>query len=152
MGCNTNPKGGNRLWRTRYSRNRTFDTRSALTPLKLGFQGQRASIRTRRGEIDYGEQLRHGFAETRPRRKMSSVFGIRHTSSGSTSHGSDTRRRLSERPEDEVRGKADSSTNELKKNRGAAFGRPTKGAGGLRPPAPFVALFCARKSIPKSGG
>ena len=69
---------------------------------------------------------------------MSSVFGIRHTSSGSTSHGSDTRRRLSERPEDEVRGKADSSTNELTNNRGAAFGRPTKGAGGLRPPALFV--------------
>ena len=63
---------------------------------------------------------------------MSSVFGIRHTSSGSTSHGSDTRRRLSERPEDEVRGKADSSTNELKNN------RYTKGAGGRRPPAPFV--------------
>ena len=72
---------------------------------------------------------------------MCSVFGIRHTSSGSTSHGSDTRRRLSERPEDEVRGKADSSTNELKNN------RYTKGAGGRRPPAPFVYLLFFRSLV-----
>ena len=88
------------------SRNRISDTRSAPTPLKWGFQGQRASIRIRRGEIDYGEQLRHGFAETRPRRKMSKVFGIRHTSSGSASLGSDTRRRHSETLKGEDRGKA----------------------------------------------
>ena len=65
---------------------------------------------------------------------MSSVFGIRHTPSGSTSHGSDTRRRLSERPEDEVRGKADSSTNELKNN------RYTKGMGGRRQAALYSSL------------
>ena len=79
---------------------------------------------------------------------MSRVFGIRHTSSGSTSHGSDTRRRHSERPEDEVRGKADSSTNELKNN------RYTKGAGGRRPPAPFVGAAEGRPLcfLPWAGG
>ena len=46
------------------SRNRISDTRSAPTPLKWGFQGQRASIRTRRGEIDYGEHDRHGFVKS----------------------------------------------------------------------------------------
>ena len=77
-----------------------------------------------RVEGGHGEQFRHGFTETRPRRKMSTVVGISigHRSSGSISHGTDTWRRRRERPEDEVRGKADSSTNEVKNNRN------TKGA------------------------
>ena len=76
--------------------------------------------------LAYGEELRHGFTETRPRRKMSRVvgIGIGQRSSGSISHSSDTWRRHRERPQDEVRGKADSRTNEVKNNRGAAFGRP----------------------------
>ena len=55
---------------------------------------------------------------------MSKVVGIGHRSSGSIRHGTDTWRRHRERPEDEVRGKAHSSTNEPKNNREAAFGRP----------------------------
>ena len=52
------------------------DRRSTITLLKAYGPSQRALIQTRRGDIDYGEQLRPGFAETRPRRKISRVVGI----------------------------------------------------------------------------
>ena len=70
-GFNTNPKGGNRLWRTIFAWFReievlksVFSQESAVTLLKTYESTKRALIQTRRGEIEYGEQYLHGFTKT----------------------------------------------------------------------------------------
>ena len=66
-GCNTNPKGGNRLWRTIFAWFHKNDFSQEVTSIirpKPYESIKRALIRTRRGEIDYGEQYSHGFAKS----------------------------------------------------------------------------------------
>ena len=83
-GFNTNPKGGNRLWRTREAWFREIDVLkkglwhdSAIIILK-DIWTDRTGFNTnpKGGEIDYGEHDRHGFAKSMFWKYRSSVLRV----------------------------------------------------------------------------